>query len=407
MWIPKDPDKFTSKFKYVEFAKWAFSEKQDRWSVFRDTKFAGEGNPRVPLLYTWAQVRKKLDPDGVGYYTSTFAFDKPDLAHAQSISSLYFDLDSSEKLEQSPQLALDDVRKLYGHLRTIVPEDSIRLYFSGKKGFHLECEALALGIGPAADLPETFRFIAEDMKETLSIETIDFACYDARRMWRIPNTKHQGTGLYKIHLKPEELDLTLDEIQALAKEPRDYKVPEPKFSLDANEWFRSYIYKKVEKSVSNEERITRFMRNGSGMARDQGELVFDPTCFGKCEALENLWQKAETKHHLEHEERLMLCSLLTYSDEAISYLHSILSNCDDYNVDRSESHIRDWIKRRELGIGGRPYSCDRARAAGIICGNCGDLEPRDRYEVVGDRMIPTGEKAKPSPVRIMYTRKHS
>lgn len=404
MWLPKDESKFTSKFKYVEFAKWAYSKNQDRWSVFRDTSTTA-GGVKVARMYTWPELRRKLEPDGVGYYSSVFAFDKRDREHAQSIASLYFDLDSDEKKEQPPQLALDDARKLYSFLCTIVSEDTIRLYFSGKKGFHIEVEALALGIGPAADLADTFRFIANDVKEKLELETIDFACYDSRRMWRIPNTKHQGTGLYKIHLSTDELALSLEDIQALATEPRKFVVPEPKFSLQANEWFRSYIYKKVEKSVSHEERITRFMRSGSGLARDVGELQFDPTCFGKCDALERLWQKAESTHNLEHEERLFLCSILTYSDEAIGYLHAILSNCDDYNPDRSQAHINDWMHRRDAGIGGRPYTCDRARSAGIICGGCEKLEPRERYEVVGDRMIPTGEMASPSPVRIAYRRK--
>lgn len=404
MWLPSDPEKYTSKFKYVEFAKWAYSKNQDRWSVFRDTKSLPDGT-REPILYSQTELRRKLDPEGAGYYSSVFAFDKRDLKHAQSIASLYFDLDSDEKKDQAPQLALDDARKLYGFLQTVLPIESIRLYFSGKKGFHIEMEALALGIGPAADLSDTFRYIANDLKDKLEIETIDFACYDTRRMWRIPNTKHQGTGLYKIHLTPDELALPLQDIQALAAQPRKYTVPEPKFNLAGNEWFRSYIYKKVEKAVSHEERIARFMRNGSGMARDVGELEFDPSCFGECEALEKLWHKAETTHNLEHEERLFLCSILTYSEQAIEYLHAILSNCDDYSPDRSQAHINDWIHRREAGIGGRPYTCQRATSAGIVCGSCDKLEPRERYEVVGDRMIPTGETANPSPVRIAYRRR--
>jgi len=41
--------------------------------------------------------------------------------------------------------------------------------------------------------------------------------------------------------------------------------------------------------------------------------------------------------------------------------------CEDFNYEKSTSHINDWIKRRQLGIGGRPYTCERANSAGVGC----------------------------------------
>src|SRR5688572_28856179 len=114
MWLPSDESKFMSKFKYVEFGAWAYSKTQDRWSVFRDGK-KGEtsDSPRIPNIYTWDEVMGKVDNSGVGgFYTSTFAFDKRDISKSQSVSNLYFDLDSSEKDGQLPELALTDARKL-------------------------------------------------------------------------------------------------------------------------------------------------------------------------------------------------------------------------------------------------------------------------------------------------------
>src|SRR5690606_1415216 len=104
------------------------------------------------------------------------------------------------------------------------------------------------------------------------------------------------------------------------------------------------------------------------------------------------------------EERLFLCSLLTYSQEAIDYLYAILKNCKDFDPDRSKHHIDDWIARREAGIGGRPYTCRTANEKGVGCGNC-HLEPRKKYKTVGSVTIETGEVAEPSPVRLLYRRK--
>jgi len=401
MWLPSDPNKFSSKFKYVEFAKWAYSEKQNRWSVFRDTMFTDKETPRKAVLYTWDEINSKIDHDGVGYYSSIFAHSSRDINQSQSMANLYFDLDSDDE-----DKSLHEARILYGHLRTVAEPESIRIYFSGKKGYHIEVEALAIGLGPSSDLVDTFRFIANELARDLELSTIDFQCYDSRRMWRIPNTKHQGTNLYKVALRSEELlGMRVDEIKEIALNPRLVEPIEQEFNFKLNEWFREHTYKRQQEQVTPEQRIQRFMKHGSGMVRDVDDLEFDPTCFGKCEALGRLWSKAEDDHHLEHNERLFLCSLLTYSEEAIEYLHAILSNCDDYMPDKTESHIRDWIKRREFDIGGRPFSCDKAKLSGVPCSSCHDLPPKERYETVGNRMIPTGEMAAPSPVRFAYSKK--
>jgi hypothetical protein len=96
-----------------------------------------------------------------------------------------------------------------------------------------------------------------------------------------------------------------------------------------------------------------------------------------------------------------LCSILTYNIDSIKYLHEILSHCDDYNFEKSTAHINDWVKRRQLGIGGRPYTCDRANAVGVGCGNC-SLEKRNKWVRIGDRFVETNEQSSPSPVRFAY-----
>ena len=82
-------------------------------------------------------------------------------------------------------------------------------------------------------------------------------------------------------------------------------------------------------------------------------------------------------------------------------MHEILKNCSDYNFEKSQAHIDDWIKRREIGIGGRPYTCERANSVGIGCGNC-DLEKKKKWVKVGDSYIETDEESSPSPIRFAY-----
>jgi hypothetical protein len=93
-----------------------------------------------------------------------------------------------------------------------------------------------------------------------------------------------------------------------------------------------------------------------------------------------------------------------YSEDAVRFLHEILSHCSDYNFDKSSAHINDWIKRRHLQIGGRPYTCDRANSVGVGCGDC-NLEKRNKWEKIGDRFVETNVKSAPSPVRHAYKTK--
>jgi hypothetical protein len=59
-----------------------------------------------------------------------------------------------------------------------------------------------------------------------------------------------------------------------------------------------------------------------------------------------------------------------------------------------------------MGIGGRPYSCERANSAGVGCGNC-ELEAKKKWVQVGDAWIESDEYSKPSPIRFAYKRKNS
>lgn len=403
MWL-KEGGNLSTKWKYVEAAYWWVPEDQDeRPRVVRLQK--GPKNGRVPVLLEWKDIpdfRSKYN--NLGLYTSVFYYDSLDLNQATRLGSLYFDFDSADA-----DVALDDARKVVRYLLETISEDAIRIYFTGAKGFHVEAEAYALGIGPSNDLPGHFRYIARELVQLLGLTTVDFAVYDLRRMWRLPNSQHQNTGLYKIPLTATELKVfDIDTIKTIARSPRDSPVPDQQFEFKANEWYREWSYKKeAQENLSIEERIARFEKFGSALAfnYEDSELEFDPIAlFEGCPAIMKLWEQAERTHDLPHEARLFLCSLLTYTPEAERYLHAILSNCEDYNSEKSHAHIQDWVRRRELGIGGRPYTCQRANSGGVGCGDC-NLESREKLERVGNQLVRTGELVSPSPWRFAYSRK--
>ena len=390
MKLPLDKDKFISQWKYVEVARYV--PNLDR--VIRDK------NGDDPVFYEMENIDHYREKhNNIGLYTSIWHFNTTDINKAIRLGSLYFDLDSEDM-----NLCYEEAQRLYGYLSMHIPQESLLVYFTGKKGFHIECEALSLGINPSNELPKVFRYIANKLKEDLSISSMDFSVYDMRRMWRLPGSLHQATKLFKT-LLPKDIFLSgIDKIITYSSEPQPLDIVEQSFDFKANEWYRQFTYQMEEDKNKPKDILQHFNKFGSSNLKsfDQNQKIFEKeVLWTKCPSIKKLHEQAKNSHYLEHEARLFLCSILTYSEESINYLHEILSNCEDYNPSKSQAHINDWVRRRELGIGGRPYTCERANAVGVGCGSC-SLEKKNKWVKVGDRFIETQEKSSPSPVRFAY-----
>jgi hypothetical protein len=394
MKIPINENKFLSQWNNYEVARYVKSLNR----VIRDKV---DSNPLILKSNQLSDYALKYS--NIGIYTSVFAYNSTDIDSATRLGPLYFDIDSSS-LEE----AHSDCMKLYEHLASILPEECILVYFTGKKGFHIECEPVALGINPSNSLPKVYRFIANDLKEKLSLNNLDFSVYDLRRMWRYPGSIHQDTGMYKTLLNPNNDSSILfsgkNNIVKYSKYPQSLEVKEQEFNYKANEWYRQYSYDMEESEKRRQNPLDYFNKYGSKAFKELSKThkVFDPKSLLKeCSAVSRLYKQAKGDGYLEHEARLFLCSILTYTEDSIKFLHEILSHCHDYNFDKSSAHINDWIKRREMGIGGRPYTCDRANSVGVGCGDCA-LDQRNKWVKIGDRYVETQEKTSPSPIRFAY-----
>lgn len=399
MKLPSDSTKHTAKFRYVEVGHYVESLNQ----VIREKH--GPKENRQPTLIDIEDVERFADKhDRTGIYTSIFQYDGDNFATATPMGSLCFDFDSSD-LEN----ARSETAKVVEHLLSFVPRDAISVYFSGGKGFHIECEAIALNVGSSDDNPGVYRFIADDLKRQLALESIDLVIYDSRRMWRLVNTRHQRTGLFKVECM-QLLFGGMGGILEYAKEPHPFEIPEQHFDMKANQWFKEYTYQYEQSRLAPKntaDLFARFLEHGSSNIKhfDDQEKVFDRYKLMKnCPAITSLYDKAKSVHELTHYERLFLCSLLTYTQDAIIFLHEIFSQCHDYNPEISASHIEDWVKRREYEIGGRPFTCAKAKDLGIICSGCDALEPRSKIVHLSDgTYTETGELSSPSPIRFCYT----
>lgn len=128
------------------------------------------------------------------------------------------DFDHEEEAEKALEDARRTVRRweaLYG-----LPPDALRYYFSGSKGFHVEVPGdLFGGFEPGKDTAARLKALAQWMLGESS--TADMDVYNTTRLWRVPNTKHSGSGRYKVPLSPQEfLTLGMQQIWELVRNPR-------------------------------------------------------------------------------------------------------------------------------------------------------------------------------------------
>lgn len=122
---------------------------------------------------------------------------------------IYWDFDGPIN---APKQAMADARELCNLLVTKygVPSNDVGIYFSGGKGFHITISSAHIGgVDPATPdvMAEKLGIFTERLVDDCAgtMETFDSSLYAPNRYFRLPNSRHPSTGLYKIPLAYEEL----------------------------------------------------------------------------------------------------------------------------------------------------------------------------------------------------------
>lgn len=111
---------------------------------------------------------------------------------------LVFDIDYEKDVAVAHSWARELVQYLnaeYG-----VGFESQAYFFSGKKGFHvLAPEKLFGGFEPSSELPMILKMMAMRLCDP---KKLDSSIYETNRLFRVANTYHEMSGLYKVQLDP-------------------------------------------------------------------------------------------------------------------------------------------------------------------------------------------------------------
>jgi hypothetical protein len=163
-------------------------------------------------------------------YTSIYVFDKTILEYFErngnSVAGykgvaycdvVWFDIDDKE----NPENTLSVVRSFLTQLLNDYGLSSkyVLKFFSGKKGFHLGIPSGFFGgIKPSEKVPQSVKIMTQKLMEGFSC--YDPSVYNITRLFRLPNSKHAETGLYKRAISTDDIfNMSFSEIENLAKKP--------------------------------------------------------------------------------------------------------------------------------------------------------------------------------------------
>lgn len=184
----------------------------------------------------------RLKNGNKGIYLSAYLYDDMNVNEANLYGNFYLDFDSEDDFEIARRDALNAIWYLEQKHRYNIPKDFMRIFFSGKKGLHIVIPAQIFGVEPDKNLNEYYKLMAQDIASVIESDTIDQRIYDRRRLFRIQNSVHASTGLYKVPLTYFELSrFTYDEIKEKAKSPIEIKYPKSEILDKANREYRRHI----------------------------------------------------------------------------------------------------------------------------------------------------------------------
>lgn len=178
----------------------------------------------------------------IGLYRSAFMYDNADPYEANVFGDLFLDFDSESDIDKAREDLLFVIWKLHLEAGFNLPMEAFHIYFSGKKGFHLLIPWQYLSIKPHQNLDKIFKWIAEDLYEQSMNKTIDLVIYEKRRLYRLENSIHQETGLYKIPLQYlEAVNFSVDELKELASKNRFIQYSQPHIIVAATKQYQNYV----------------------------------------------------------------------------------------------------------------------------------------------------------------------
>lgn len=213
-----------------------------RWLQVQNHRRLDDGTYTPESRWQWLLVEKLLkwfshkSRAGVLCFATTARYQRQDKLSPQ-LSNLCgdFDADSDDDFEK----IANSVDFLINHFVGLnVPDEYLRVWFSGGRSFHFEIPYQTFDVQPTVELNLRWKFIIEQINETLpdGCFPFDLSLYSNPRMFRLPNSFYPKYNAYKIELAHDDIHLPIGDIRELAREPQDALYMEAGYAEYAPVW---------------------------------------------------------------------------------------------------------------------------------------------------------------------------
>lgn len=283
---------------------------------------------------------------------------------------LPIDIDDKKDLSR----AHENAKKAVHALEEIgIDPNVLQAVFSGSKGFHLDVPSILFGIEPSSRLNDVIKQMVRQMLPDIPI---DPANYDKVRLWRIPNSINSKNGLYCIPLSVHELlTLSIDDIKALAKNPRNVAVCWDD-ATEVNPQLHEFFLE-VEKHIHEHPNVYQ----PNGKAKLTLEIIND-----RCAFLKHCWENR--KELSEPSWFAMTSNVGRLSPGGIDLVHAYSKGYPNYSGQETTEKILHTLND------GGPHTCQWIKENCFDCGkDCGvrspivQLQRGDRTEVRDDTSL--------------------
>lgn len=275
---------------------------------------------------------------------------------------IHLDLDNKSDLEYVRREAvrlLERLELLYG-----IDPDSLKICFSGQKGFHIEIPAAVFGgFSASKELPDIHEAIVSELTEGFE-KLIDASIYRTTALLRVPNTIHKATSLYAIPLTFKELsELSVEVIKELASKG-------PRIIDTGNVPLRSYtklieIKQRAENKVIQKALPKATLATESNPSGPATDIAGWDKMYRHCGFMKEIHRKSLTGELITHEERVSIgCIAQGFGEPALAKIHELLKSQENYNKEKTEYYARQMISK-----GYKPTVCNTICGAKSLCAN--------------------------------------
>ena len=189
-----------------------------------------------------SDVRRRFNNKDV--YISAYKYNNHDISQSDLYGDLYIDLDYEIHTDADFQKVKRDLTLTVTTLKIFykIPQEYIKIHFSGNKGFHVTVDPVVFGGEPCKLLNCYYKLIAQDLRTYTQFSTVDTKIYDNKRLFRLPNSINNKTGYYKVPISYEDvMHISLAELAEYAKSPKEIEFAIPKRIMAACDAYAKII----------------------------------------------------------------------------------------------------------------------------------------------------------------------